>query len=190
MTETEPDFSGSAGRAWKLEVGGPQAAATVCHYLITAPVYHPLWFQYVLAVIRLGRFPGIPAATLEFEGATHELMVVAMDPETGHGAAGHYPEHHTPECMNGEHVRNRDLAFLLPGNVSWQVIATDEEMQVLASMAAQAVVDGKWNPETADAPDAIRAAWNAGLTRTLAHLRKEPHAPGDGEPLVYPADQP
>jgi hypothetical protein len=187
VTETEPDFSGSAGRAWKLEVWGPQAAATVCHFLITAPVYHPLWYQYDLAVIRLGSFPGLPAAHLQFPGATHELMVMALNPETGHGKAGHYPEHHTPECMNGEHVRKRNLSFLEPGNVAWQVIAGDAEMEQLAGMAVQAVVDGKWNPETADAPDAIRAAWNAGLTRTLAHLRGEIHAPGDSEPLVDPS---
>lgn len=189
MTETEPTHEGSHGRAWKLAIPdgtAPKFGATVCHYLITAPSYHPMWFQYNLVVLRLKEIPGLPKAKLQFPGATHELMVAALNPETGHGIAGHYPEHHTPECMSGSHIEGQDLSYLFPINIAWQVIASDEEMEVLADMAVTAVVSGKWNPETADSPDMIRQAWNAGLTRTLAHHRGEPHAPGDGEPIIVP----
>lgn len=189
MSTAEPDHEGSHGRAWRLAIpddsGNWQYAATVCHYLITAPAYHPLWSQYVLAVIRLGKMDGVPDAHLQFPGATHELMVVAMAPDTGHGGPDGCQQH-TPECMNGEHPRNRDLSFLQPGNVAWQTVAADEEMEQLADMAVQAVVSGIWNPETAGSPDAIREAWNAGLIRTLAHIRGEVHAPGDGEPVITP----
>lgn len=186
----EPTHQGSHGRAWKLDIppdsDNPQYKATVCHYLVTAPSYHPLWFQYNLAVVRLAKIKGLPEPVLQFPGATHELIVAALNPETGHGEAGHYPEHHTPACMNGEHVAKGNLSFLFPINIAWQVIATDEEMEALADVAVVAVVAGQWNPETSDSPDRIREAWNAGLTRTLAHQRGEPHAPGDGEPIVTP----
>ena len=36
----------------------PEAAETVCTWLLTAPRAHPLWSQYMLGVVRLRDMPG------------------------------------------------------------------------------------------------------------------------------------
>lgn len=51
----------------------PQAAQTLDYWLITAPVYHPVWSQYVLACVRLDDgVPGFGPPKRQFPGATHE----------------------------------------------------------------------------------------------------------------------
>lgn len=143
----------------------PQAAQTVCRWLLNAPPYHPLWSQYQLVVVRLDSgVPGFPEPHLKFEGASHELIVVALDPE--------HPV--TPDDLAQRDYR---LRFLNPVNIAHQFTATDDEMRELAYLAARAVVDGVLNPETADAPDRIRHAWLTSLVKTLAHIRGEEHAP-------------
>lgn len=157
---------GVHGTAWQCDIpDGPRAAQTVCQWLITAPIYHPLWSQYALFVVRLD--PGVPGFRepyLQFPGATHELCVVALDPD--HPA--------TAQAMGAPGFA---LRFLNPVNHAHQFTATDEEMRTLADLAAHAVVDGALNPETGDAPEAIREAWLTSMVRTLAHLRGEEHAP-------------
>ena len=54
---------------------------------------------------------------------------------------------------------------------------TIPDARYTAQLAAQAVVDGVLNPETADAPSRIRENWLASVTKTLAHMRGEVHAP-------------
>lgn len=142
----------------------PDAAETVCQWLLTAPGYHPLWTQYALIVVRLrDDVPGFPPPHRQFDGATHELLVLALQPD--------HPR--TPESF----AAGEPLRFLQPVNHAHQFEATDAEMEDLADLAAQGVVHGVLNPETADAPERIRAAWLMSLTKTLAHGRGEEHAP-------------
>jgi hypothetical protein len=146
----------------------PQAAETVCTWLLTAPLAHPLWSQYLLCVVRLrDGIPGFPPPKRDFDGATHELIVVALNPEHG-------PQ--TAARMAG-YFRAGGLPYLTPHNIVHQVEATDEEAARLAEMSALAVVNGWLTPETADAPERIRADWKASLVKTLAHDRGEAHAP-------------
>lgn len=152
----EPGLSDVARAA--IEVG-------VCTYLITSPGWHPLWSQYVLSVINLRDHPTLPPAVRKFDGATHELMVLALHPEKPRSV----------EDMTG-HCRNGDLPFLKPVNLAEQFEAADEEMHAVAWLAARAIVHGQLNPETADSPSYIRGTWLVAVTQTLAHLRGEQHA--------------
>lgn len=160
-------FHGPYGTALRLDIPDrPEAAQTVDHWLITAPPYHPLWSQYVLCVVRLDDLPGWPAPYRQFEGATHELIVVTLNPE--HGP-------YDVDKMAG-YANAAKLPILTPVNIAHQLTASDDELREVAALAAWAVVNGHLNPETADAPERIRRAWLASLTKTLAHIRGEAHA--------------
>jgi hypothetical protein len=146
----------------------PQAEETLCTWLLTAPMAHPLWSQYMLCVVRLRDLPGFPPPHRQFDGATHELIVVALNPEYG-----------TLTVKDMERFQRGagGLPYLTPQNIAHQIEGTDEEASRLAEMSALAVVNGWLTPETADAPDLIRANWKASLIKSLAHDRGEAHAP-------------
>lgn len=160
------EHTGRAGSACLVPVAPdvPNASESVASYLITAPYYHPVWSQYGLEVIRLRDVPGMPPPVLKFQGATHEIMVVALNPEHGPWTAEKViaAQHQTP--------------ILTPINIAEQFEATDEEMRALADLLVQAVVHGMLNPETADAPSRIREQWLTVAVKTLAHIRGETHA--------------
>lgn len=146
----------------------PQAAQTVAHWLLTAPAYHPAWSQYVLACVRLqDDVPGFPPPQRKFDGTTHEVLVVALDPKDG--------PYYVDKILG--YAETGSMPYLTPVTIAEQFIATDEEMSRLTELAAAGVVNGMLNPETADAPPTIRAMWLGSLTRTLAHIRGEAHAP-------------
>lgn len=158
------------------EIGGPfgtaavlavptSAPAALTWWLITAPAYHPAWSQYVLCVVTLEEGDDLPPPKLQFPGATHELIVFAVDP-------GNPPRRYTVEEVNAGTIPGR----LLPINIAHPFTATDEEMTELAELACRGVVDGLLNPETADAPTRIRENWLAACVKTLAHMRGEEHA--------------
>lgn len=134
-------------------------AALVC-WIITAPMYHPAWSQYALSVVTLNNVPGLPPAHLKFPGATHELLVLAIDPTRGPVTA-----------------TQDQIVYLQPVNISMQFEATDDEMRDLASLLVQAVVHGLLDPETSNGPETIREYWLTSAVKTLAHLRGEEHAP-------------
>jgi hypothetical protein len=149
------------GTAVELEIPATAPQAT-CQWLITAPVYHPLWSQYALGVISLTiDLPDLPPAKLRFPGATHELFVAALNPEYGPW---------TPETAIA------GIRWLEPINIVEQWTATDDEMREMANLCAWGVTAGHLIPETADAPAAIRAAWLTSMVKTLAHIRGEEHA--------------
>jgi hypothetical protein len=160
-------LEGPHGRAFRVALPvRADTAETVCYWVITSPWWHPLWAQYSLGVVRLRPgVPGFPDPVLKFEGATHELIVVALNPEFG--------------PWNERKVVEADYAlpYLEPVNIAEQFTATDDEMAMLAGLCVLGVLTGHLNPETSDAPTAIREAWLTSMVRTLAHLRGEEHAP-------------
>ena len=161
-------IEGPYGRAELIPLPrGPRAAETVCSWLLTAPQAHPLWSQYMLGVVRLrDGVPGFPPPKRQFDGATHELIVFALDPRKGpYTVAG-----------IGRYYRNGRIPLLTPVNIAHQIEGTDEEALALAELAAKGVAHGLLWPETSDAPEHIRENWKASLVKTLAHVRGEAHA--------------
>lgn len=163
------EVSGPYGQAVNLEVPS-SAPATLLWWLITAPAYHPLWSQYVLSVVTLEDKPGVPPADLHYPGATHELLVLALNP-------GEPPSRVTAEQLAEGVEAGKGFQYLTPVNVVHQFTASDDEMRQLAELACAGVVNGILNPETADAPERIREAWLTACIKTLAHIRGEEHAP-------------
>ena len=165
-------WSGAYGSAQELPVpDNAEASETVCHWLITAPAYHPLWSQYVLAVVRLRDIDGRPPIHWQFTGATHEYLLVALDPGKGRQDAATMAAFGNPASPEFGH-----LPRLTPTNLAIQFEGTDDEMRELASLGARSVVEGLLDPETANGPERIRAQWKSSLVKTLAHIRGEVHA--------------
>lgn len=163
-TVTDPtksdELTGSYGTARRVpRANYPDAPATLDAWIITAPCWHPLWSQYLLSLITLADVPGVEAAHKERPDVTHQLIVMTLNPEHGPYDAA------TVACAG----------FLTPGNIGEQFTATDTQALALAALCARAVVDGVLVPETADAPDRIRAAWRQSIQQTLDHDRNSHH---------------
>jgi dTDP-glucose 4,6-dehydratase len=167
---TERVISGPFGAAYELPVtDGPNCAATVCHYLINAPVFHPGWSQYNFHILRLTpNLPGLPEPHFQFKGATHEVGVVAIDPSEGHQTKETMIEFCTPDSP-----KFGKMPWLAPVNIACQVIAEDDELLRLAPHLMRSVVIKGVSPETSDAPDLVRRYWHAMIIQGIAHMRGE-----------------
>lgn len=160
---------GPHGKAELIEIPvTPQAAETVCAWLITSPGWHPFWEHYVFTVVRLtDDMPGFPAPHHEFEGTTHEMLMVALNPDEGPFDA---------EKIKG-YFEDGGLPYLTPVNVCEQFIATDEEMLELTLWGVRAIVNGQMSPEPPFSASTHSKNWLVSMTKTLAHIRGEEHAP-------------
>lgn len=142
--------------------------ATLSTWLITAPQYHPLWSQYNLGMVHLRDEDGLgPPQRLDFAGATHELLVFALNPDKGP----------YDEADFARFAVEGGMPYLTPQNIGLQFEMSDTEAVDLAEWAIKGVVHGALNPETADAPERIRELWKGSMVKTLAHMRGEAHAP-------------
>ena len=162
-----PEETGPFGTAVLLDMPDmPEADETVCSWLITAPVFHPAWSQYLLTVVRLrDDVPGFPPPKRQFPGATHEVLVITLNPEHG--------PYRADLCHR---YAKGGLPFLTPVNIAHQIEGTDEEAAELARWAAWGVVSGHLEPESSNGAERIRAGWKSSLVKTLAHIRGEAHA--------------
>lgn len=161
---------GPYGRALQLEIptDTPEPHTAIDHWLITCPTVHPAWTQWYLAVISLADAPGLPPAELKFVGATHQLFLVALNPD--HGP---YTRDKAAQMM-----RNGDgLPMLQPVNLIEQYQATDAEMRQVCQLMCRAIVQGLASVEPPLGYESFRDQWLASITKTLAHLRGEQHAP-------------
>lgn len=142
--------------------------ATLDAWIITASCWHPFWSQYTLAVITLADVPGMPAAVVEQPDMTHQIIVMAMNPDRGP---------YTPDSF-----AEKTVQYLTPGNIGEQFPATDDRAVEIAELCVRAVVDGVLNPETADSPARVRALWSQTIQRTLDHDPNPGHsaAPWEG----------
>jgi hypothetical protein len=134
------------------------------HWLITAPGYSATRKQWILAVITLGDTPGFKPARLDFEGATHEVIIMPVDPAGGDQSANS--------------VVRLLLAHSLPmipaDAVRFQVRATDSEVMNLSALMATAVVRNRWSPDVTGDPGNVRGAWRESAERNLLAIRAMP----------------
>lgn len=138
IEDREPDIVGERGKAWKVDVeavarrhpGGPDASLTVAHWIVEAQWAHPLWHSYFIGCVSLRDVPGVPAAKINLPGATHEVLVYALN----------------PSCRR---MWNEATPYLLPGNFHGQWIAGDDDAaRAFIEETVKLVVDGKLNPDT------------------------------------------
>jgi hypothetical protein len=167
LTGSETEFYGSSGISWRVPVTQDvrNASKDICTWLLYAPAAHPLWQFYSLYVIRLREMPEMPPPRLKFEGATHEVGVLSLDPE------------HQPYTVAKilQFAEGSGIPWLGPPQVNVQFECTDEEALQLGTYSARAVAHGHILPEDQLSGDAQRY-WTTALVKTLAHIRGEEHA--------------
>src|SRR5689334_7548154 len=79
-----PQIDGRAGQAWRIAIDDATRAkwpATCDSWLLHAPGAHPLWQFYLVGLISLRDVPGLEPAKKRHPSMTHELHVVALDPD-------------------------------------------------------------------------------------------------------------
>lgn len=163
-SEIEPTYSGPGGKAWKCGLTLPETAseedraafeASVGEYIIHAPHAHPFWSWYYLAGITLRDIPGSPPASRQFEGATHELLVLSLDPDK------------PAPRPNGEFGQQGALHPLSPpDHVIQTMFVNDEQFGEIVDLFAQAVVNGVLSPDCD-----WRERWRQTMTHTVDHYR-------------------
>lgn len=111
-----------------------QLEAQVCAWLILAPYAHPIWHSYMLACYSLVPLPGQPDAHIYVPGATHEMLLMVLDPAV--------QERYDLRTPLGQYV-------LTPCNFAAQFIARDKESAAsLIRDTVRDVVDMRLNPDT------------------------------------------
>lgn len=160
--DVEPAMVGKSAKAWALAIKPtlPAHAATVAHWLIRSPHFHPAWDRWVVIVVHLRDMPGVKPASKQYQKATHELIIMALDPEQEPFDPG------TPPAP---------IKFLTPPDVVVQFhVERDADANKMCDLAVRAICDGKASPDSD-----YRSYWIANIKSTSAHLRGEHGTPKD-----------
>lgn len=137
-----PDHVGPHGEAWLVGDTG---------WVLHLEWAHPAWEYWLVSWCHLRDTPGVKPATLQFPGATHEVIIASLDPShplpTGPGTA----------------------MLLRPLDVVHQVqLYDDRHTQDLVKLMIEACCAGHTSPD-----QDYRSWWEKMLTNTAAHLRGE-----------------
>jgi hypothetical protein len=131
-----PHKVGSAGRAWKVDIDAVRALTPgrpdsgLCMWIVEAPWAHPVWHSYWIGVVHLRPVPGLQEPVFFLRGATHEVMLYALDPS------------HTPAL-------DKPQRFLFPANFhgQWQA-QSDEEAVAKIEGCVDDIIAGTLSPDT------------------------------------------
>jgi hypothetical protein len=148
--------------------GMPEQSATIAIWFLHAPAAHPLWPHYLLSCVHLRDVEGQSQPPhRSFPDASHELMLLALNPELAPWNA---------ETVVETMLAPREVsAFLTPPNMVQQLrAATDAQAAELTRLVARALVDGILAIEPDDRVGS-RAVWRAVIEQTLEHLRLGTH---------------
>lgn len=150
-TAEKVESLGKSTRAWKLEwPEGMDQLATVCGWLVEGP-FHILLGQWDVIAVHLRPFEGGPQAVIRVEGASHEIMILSLDPE--------HPV--SPE------ERERGEGKIIQIEVQEQVVGlTDEQAAELVELCVRSIVDGRMSPDRD-----WRQPWHETIAKTAEHVR-------------------
>jgi hypothetical protein len=133
--QATPTKLSTNGKAWRVDLERYRARAgkaggEICGWIIEAPWAHPMWHSYFLSAVHLRELPGFPPAVIHLPGATHEVMLFALNPE------------HTPTLDTFPKV-------LTPANFFGQWIAeSDEAACAKLERCVDEVLAGTLSPDT------------------------------------------
>lgn len=97
---------------------------------VEAPWAHPVWHSYMLMAVHLRPLPGFPPPKINLTGATHEVMLYALDPE------------YTPRLDDVQ-------KYLTPGNFHGQWIAeSDAAATAKVEGCVNDILNGLLSPDT------------------------------------------
>jgi hypothetical protein len=132
---------------------------TISRWLLTLPGQCLLWSHYLLGIVSLADAPGVPPANKIYPEATHEIMLIALDPEG------------KPTPTGGRWIT------LTPLNFVHQLDGVSPELLVrLAEMLARALVDGHLLANPTDYVGGCDL-WTQTIRQTVEHLQTGGHEP-------------
>lgn len=135
-----PDLLGRSGKAWAIDLqaaaartgkeSDPRTSVTLPSWVVYAPYAHPIWGYYAILCVALRHVEGVPPAKVMLEGATHEVIVMALDPDFV-PAVDAMPRYLWPANFCGQFIEPSDMAA-----------------SARVRQAVQDVIDGTLNPDT------------------------------------------
>lgn len=157
----EPDFIGPRGRAWagpsRDDQKQPGWSACLGFWLMDIVGAHPFWSWWYVTVIHLRPIPGARDAALRVPGATHEVVIAALNPELGEPPLAFVPFH--------------GYGAMTPFDLMHQVAGLeDADAQRIGGLVVRACVDGLISPDQDH-----RARWERMLDATAACVRAGNH---------------
>lgn len=164
MTERAPDLQGVVGRAWIIPLSAVKTTAdheaTLECYLLDVPGVHAFWHRWALYVIHLREVPGqTKPAHITLPGATHELMILSIDPDW------------SPDFAKRALGFEGGIPFLSPPDVVQQFIVRDDaDARQLAGLCVRCIVDGMASPD-----QDWRRWWAGTIATTASHIREGRH---------------
>lgn len=174
MRPTLRTYRGAWGSAHELPMVPPrdgmrEQEATLAHWFIASPPAHPIWPHYTFCCVHLRDVEGqTRAPTLQFPDASHEILLIALNPKLGPWSAENVIEKML--------APRTEAAWLTPLNLAEQLHnATDAQAVALTLMLARAMVDGMVPIEPADVPGG-RDRWRRVIAATMEHLQTGGHA--------------
>lgn len=158
-----PTFKDNFGQAWRLrllpigERGRPDKDATVGVFLVQAPYAHPIWSYWVVSIIHLRDIVGVKKAHLQFPEATHELAIVALNPEE--------------QLPSLDITVNWKIHRLTPTDVIEQFkVSNDAIADQILELSIMRIIDGTISPD-----EDWRAVWKVCIEMTAEHFNNNLH---------------
>lgn len=144
FTDNRPTLETAHTKIWAMKNEG--APFVVGSWLIYAPWAHLAWKYHAISLIHLREKKGDRPVVLTEVGATHELMIFALDPK-------HHPDPHA-------------LRYLTPVSIVQQFIADNDAAALgVIERCLRKIADGVLSPDS----DA-RAAWRHMLINGCSDL--------------------
>lgn len=146
----EPDIADDSGKAWVVSVAAPQDLTTLSAYVVSVYGAHPLWNWWLVSAIHLRDVPGMPAAEKEYPEATHEFLILTINPKSCP------PD---PDNSNYEYLVPVDVQIQFDG-------IDDDQVRELCQQAVTAIVDGRMNPD-----QDYRSVWNSSIKLAVQAIK-------------------
>jgi hypothetical protein len=166
VTASRKRWVGKAGTAVKIDEFEPRTwaeSASLAGWLIEAPGQSPAWSHYGMSLVHLRPVEGAPDPVIRIPGATHEILLYALDSEAN------------PKPNDRDSMRP-----LLPLNAECQFrVDSDDDAIDLLEGCVRAIVDGIM-PAEPPFPNHGQIAWQNMVTRSAEHLRTGMHASDSG----------
>lgn len=138
----EPQVDGKHGRAWLADDAAALRAlgknadqhGGIATWIVEAPWAHPAWHSYLVIALHLRSMPEHETAIYR-EGATHEILVFALNPDCNREKLIECP------ILDG--------ALLLPANFAGQFIEVSDDLaRERIKKTVQQICDGVLSPDT------------------------------------------
>lgn len=109
-----PTKESDTGRAWHLDMATWNAdqggvGAAICAWIIEAPWAHPFWHSYLLSAVHLRPTKEFGEAKVRLPGATHEVVLLALNPEKPISTKS-FPYYLSPSNFMGQWIAGSDEA--------------------------------------------------------------------------------